>query len=812
VRKSVFESDRVKKKPERIQSLKNGMAQKWIKCSECKTEVLESYLPIHIKKAHSGDTYVSKIALRKQSLILPKSNPQTISMKSNKTGTVSSNLDSNKTTTQSSNEYQTEKAEPLNLNDFLDSFQINFCEEPSRLTRLLAPAGSGKTHSLLWRCQTLTQNAGEAENVRFLIFTFTRAARDELRSRLKNNSCFQSMASFVEVATLNAWGYRRLKSRLNNPRLVSSKQDKWFCIANWLQPVWQNHPAIKQVMTDSRRKSKAAQLIMDLIDRLKSVGFRHDKITSFAAFEKHISWMQENGMDAHLQSILQDLDDLEIIDLKKDRPSPTKQMFENFFWFWQDATAKMFEMAVLTLEDQKYWAAIDLEKAIAENRYTTGMHRFQHILVDEFQDVNPLDLALLKNIAQINKGQLCIIGDDDQAIYEWRGATPEFILNPDTHIESGYKTYILERNYRSPKNIVEISQRLIKHNRNRVDKNVQAVSKENARIEVIKQPNLENSVDYVLEQVKTLLKDKSFRNIALISRKRSQIIPYQIVFASEDIEFYAAEDLNVLMSKTFNGLKDMLLLKAQADQKTPFAPDPVESLLKLCDKVKRYELSKNDRGSLKSYLLSKRPRSLRQALEELYSYTGQLKGLNTGGTMSGSFYEAISGFLDTEDVADAIRSISDNFDGLQKDYGKSLDDIFYADPPFLYLSDYAERYGDDYGLFLEDVEKAISTLAKIPGDNEDEAQASQDESWKCRLHLMTALRAKGKEFDAVFILDCNRGIFPNKFAQTEADFEAERRLFYVALTRARKQLTLLVNDRMFGETAAPSPYLKECGL
>jgi DNA helicase-2/ATP-dependent DNA helicase PcrA len=477
---------------------------------------------------------------------------------------------------------------PTSSNSELDNSQKSFCTEQSRKIRLLAPAGSGKTHSLLWRCLYLSQAAGETENVRFLVFTFTRVARDELRDRLKNNPNFKPIREFVEIATLNSWGLRRLKSRLNNLRTVSSKQDKYFCMSNLLQPVWKNYPKIKQVMTDSRRKSRGAQLIMDLLDRLKSVGFRHDKHDNFKAFERQIRWMRDNGMEAHLRSILNDLDDLEIIDLNQNSLSPTEQMFKNFFGFWRDAVLRMFESAMLTIEDQKYWASDDLENAVAEKRFTTGIHRYRHILVDEFQDVNPLDLALLKNIALVNKSQLCIVGDDDQAIYEWRGATPQFILNPDKHIESGYKTHILERNYRSPKNIVEISQRLIKHNKNRVSKNVQAVSTEKAQIEVIEQPSLEGSVDYVLNQVQTLLNNKSIRNVAIISRKRSQLIPYQIVFASHYIPFYAAEDLHVLLSEAFKGLKDMLALKAQADQKTPFAPDPVESLLKLCDRVKRY--------------------------------------------------------------------------------------------------------------------------------------------------------------------------------------------------------------------------------
>jgi DNA helicase-2/ATP-dependent DNA helicase PcrA len=425
--------------------------------------------------------------------------------------------------------------------------------------------------------------------------------------------------------------------------------------------------------------------------------------------------------------------------------------------------------------------------------------------------VNPLDLDLLRNIATINKAHLCIVGDDDPAIYEWRGATPKFILNPEQYLGYDFKTFILEQNYRSPANIVDVSQTLIKHNLNRVAKNVSSVSTKVAEIEVITTPDLESSVDYVLEEVKKLLADGHTRKIGLIGRKRSQIIPYQIVFAGNDIEFYAAEDLQILLSDTFQGMKDMLMLKARVDLEYPSIPEPVEPVLKLCDMLKRYPLSKRDRGELKNFLLNRRPKSIRESVNLIYEYRGPLKGDNVGGSMSKHFYEAISEFIDAETLADSIRSMSDNFDGLQKDYGKSLDDIFYADPPFTFLADFAARYGDDYQSFYQDVAKAIATLAKIPPDTSDES-APSDTGWKCPLHLMTALRAKGKEFDTVFILDCNDGIFPNKFAETEAEIEAERRLFYVAMTRAKKRLVFVVNEMMLGELVIPSPFLAEAGF
>jgi DNA helicase-2/ATP-dependent DNA helicase PcrA len=130
------------------------------------------------------------------------------------------------------------------------------------------------------------------------------------------------------------------------------------------------------------------------------------------------------------------------------------------------------------------------------------------------------------------------------------------------------------------------------------------------------------------------------------------------------------------------------------------------------------------------------------------------------------------------------------------------------EPPFSYLSEYAKRYGDDYGQFYIDIENAILTLAQTPNDEGE----NSDAQWERRLHLMTALRAKGKEYDAVIVLDCNQAIYPSRFADTEEKLEAERRLFYVAVTRAKKELVFVVNNEMFGEPGTPTQFLQEMGL
>jgi len=692
------------------------------------------------------------------------------------------------------------------LHSSLDESQKRFCSDPDRSIRLLAPAGSGKTTSLLWRCLNLYETSDEEP--RFLIFTFTRTARDELRDRLKNGSAFKPIRYRTEIVTLNSWGFRRLKSKTHSLKLCTTSKDQYVCVNNILQPVWKEHSSIKKVLENTHAKGRMATHLMDLIDYLKTLGFRHDQYHGLEDLMNHIEWLMESGMVNHVKALNKQLMDLEIIS-SKDVSDLYEQIDQNFMRFWCEACKHLYETAFITLEDQKYWALIDLENMIKEGKYTTGMHRYNHILVDEFQDINVLDLNLLKAIAEINKAELTIVGDDDQAIFEWRGASPNFILHPEKHIKPHYRTYILEVNYRSPRNIVEYSQRLIQNNKNRVLKKVVAKSTNDAAIHVKLMPSLSRSVSFVVETVKKLLNRKDIRNIAIIGRKRSQIIPYQIKFAAEEISFYAAEDLQLFLSDAFGELKEMLAIKARAKLKGIYGNDPIADLIKLCHKVKRFPLNNKDMTALRQHLFREHPNTLEEAVSALLRYEGPLKGDNSGGQMSMKFAESIIELLKAETVSEAIDAISENFEGLQKDYGKSLEDIFYADPPFLYLSEYAERYGNNYHAFIRDIEKAIRTLAKVPSAEEEE---NEDESWKLPLHLMTALRAKGKEFDVVFILDANQGIWPSKLATADYDLEQERRLFYVAFTRARKQLYILVNDTILGEPVLPTPYLAEMGL
>ena len=692
--------------------------------------------------------------------------------------------------------------------NLLDNSQRQFCQAPNGNIRLLAPAGCGKTLCLLYRCKHLAEQSSSKRH-RFLIVTFTRAARDELQSRIDEDKAFAQLRDQAEITTLNSWGYRRIRNAAFSPKLITSRTDYHFAMMNQLQPVWQHHSQIRSAIQNRNawKRSQAPRNLMDLIDAFKSLGFDHVRHTSQADFTSHWEELERQGLSWRLDEQVHQLIRFDVLDDSVGGGSSGARqsaVFESFFVFWREATKHLINSATFTLEDQKYFAYQDERTNIEKGRLLSGAASYDHVFVDEFQDINPLDLALVRAIVERSRATLTIAGDDDQAIFEWRGATPEYILNPGEFFDLDFDTYTLGVNYRSPANIVEHSQRLIAHNTRRVPKQTSAHSAKEAKIEILETPSLAESLDYVHSLVvSSIAQGQNPSRVALIGRKRSQIIPYQIYFASKDIPFCAAEDLQVFLSDTFERLLQLLTIKADADRRLS-SRQVVDGILFLCDLAKRYPLNRSNREELRSYLQRSRSNSIVEGIAALAGYRGELKGKNTGGQTSMEMAVAISLFIASESVSDALLSLSDNFEGLQTDFGKAEEDIFFTDPPFFQLADYAMRYGTDYDSFVDDIELAKATLVYVPpfedGDGGDDLS-------KNPLHLMTALRAKGKEFDKVVLLDVEGGIWPNKNARTPNQLESERRVFYVGFTRAREQISMLTH-----KASGVSPYVEELGF
>lgn len=709
--------------------------------------------------------------------------------------------------------YENIEAAEMSSSTHLDESQRRFVESTATNIRLLAPAGCGKTLSLLHRCLFLADQARPAKP-RFLIVTFTVAARAELLLRLSEDPAFVRVRDQVTATTLNSYGFNRIKNSVTSPKLLSTKADFHFAMLNQLRPVWTNYKAVQEAV-EGKKKNTLPKQLMALIDEFKSVGFDHIRHQNQEKFLERINELREQGLEPRLQSIIDDLTKADIIPVKKTRKgeeiarASDRELYSAFFMFWRDAIELLHASATFTLEDQKYYAYQDELGKLEKGSFLSGAAKHDYILVDEFQDINPLDLAFIKAIADRNKAPLTIVGDDDQAIFEWRGATPEYILNPQKYFGREFTTSILDTNYRSPKNIVEKSKTLIEHNERRVKKDIKAHRTDEAAIETIRSDGLNEALDFVYDIVRQAVdKNQSPARVAIIGRKKSQIIPYQIFLASKNVSFCAAEDLQVFMSTAFDRLLELLMIRGSAASPA-MSMEVVERTLKLCDLVKRWPLARAEKEELKRFLVSSRFKSVAEAAEGLAAYEGNLKGSNAALKMSSEFSEALLAFLEGGTVSEALLAMGERFEGLQIDLGKAEDDIFYVDPPFMQLAEFAQRYGRDFNAFVNDIELAREQLAHVPPYEEDDEVGDKDELWRRPIHLMTALRAKGKEFDTVILLDVNDGIWPSKRAKMIEEKEAERRVFYVAFTRAKQRLIMLVAQKFNQKVASASQYLDE---
>jgi len=698
----------------------------------------------------------------------------------------------------------------------LDNSQLRFAEAKGNRVRLLAPAGCGKTLSLLYRCRHLAATA-PSQRPRFLIVTFTVAARAELTARLNEDPAFKDIRDLVVATTLNSFGYTRIKNQVSHHRLISTKEEFHFTMLNQLRPVWTKHESVSAAI-EGKRKHSLPRQFMGLIDSFKSLGFDHVRHTNQEKFFDRMTELRAQRLGPKIQKLIDDLTKAEVIDVKRTKQgeevarASDRKLYSTFFQFWREATQLLFDSATFTLEDQKYYAYIDERQKVEEGKFLSGAAAFDHVLVDEFQDINPLDLLLIKYIVERSRATLTVAGDDDQAIFEWRGATPAYILDPGRNMGGTFDTFVLENNYRSPKNIVDMSQTLIRHNTVRVDKDVRAQSPVEAEVELRKCDGLTTCLEFVYNIVQeTVSGRKSPAQIAIVGRKRSQIIPYQVFLASKNVSFCAAEDLQIFLSKAFERLLELIAIKNRAHQ-IQMRTEVVADTLKLCDLVKRFPLSKADKDSLQRYLNEARPKSVHEAAIQLAEYKGPLKSMKSGQAISRAMSDSLLAYLDAHDVTDALLAMGANFEGLQIDLGKAEDDIFYTDPPFYQLAEFAERYGDDYPQFLDDIQTAKDQLLHLPPYEEDGKPAAEDELWKRPVQLMTALRAKGKEFDTVILLDVNDGIWPSKNARTLEEREAERRVFYVAFTRAKRRVVMLIALRFGNRPGIVSPYVEELGL
>lgn len=668
----------------------------------------------------------------------------------------------------------------------LNRSQKKFCKQNiNKSVRLLAPAGSGKTFSLLWRCKYIVEQSKEKNNPNphFLLLAFTRSAKLELEERLKNDKSFKNINATVR--TLNAWGWEQIK-RPGKELIVTKKQRQ--LIANHdLLPLYKKYELIGNGFKTPYGRANNSVILMDLIDLLKSLGFTH--YMNKTNYKSHVKYLKEVGLFENLQ------DGYELLYRLEGIQNEDKSVKENgvsvFFDFWKKATILLDSVNRYTLEDQKYWARIYFENQMEQKVSPQGITRYTHIMVDEFQDINPLDLELIKCACryhgQKNKPvSITIIGDDDQAIFGWRGTTPKYILNPDNYFDVDFVTCILDTNYRSPKNIVEVSNKLLSYNKEREPKEMKSVAKGRATIKVLRKDSVVAGVDSTIRLINKLAGEEKYKNIALIGRRHVSLFPYQVLLSSEGIQYYVDTDIDIYDGEAMQSLQNIIQIVYRA--KDDDVDDPITSIIDICDKIDYKQLNNQDKQALIAFLEDKEVDSFSEAIDALKIYPNQIKKHNPV-----EVAKVIKKLISSSSVYKFMDLVEAEFKGFDKDYSKKDIDNHYKEPQFFRLKEISKKYKTDFRAFYKDIDKARKAGERSRNKIYKDSIDAYNEITNTKIHLITATRSKGHEYDAVIVLDVNAGEWPSYLSN---DIEEERRLFYVALSRAKKYLCFVITGKL----------------
>ena len=532
---------------------------------------------------------------------------------------------------------------------------------------------------------------------------------------------------------------------------------------------------------------------METMDNFKSMGFNHTTDQSRNQFDQRLATLKEQGLSWRIQEQFEALTRLGILDsvTRKGGDETASEnsaaLYDRFFLFWLEACQSLHEQSTFTLEDQKYFAYLDMVSPDSDGRSRasiTGAARYDHVLVDEFQDINPLDLYLVRAISERHRATLTIVGDDDQAIFEWRGASPDFILDPEAHFQQPFVTHKLEVNYRSPEEIVSLSQNLIRHNVRREPKRVTAGG--SAGHATVSHWETTNVADR-MQRVTALVRETRPGRVAVIGRLRRQLIPFQIFYASDGAPFRTASDLDVFASQALDGVVS-LLENRQRSHNRASAARCVADVLEVFDLIKRFPLNKKDRKNLRDHMIRSRPTNAIEALGSVADYAGP----SLSGKQAKDLHAAAAGFLTNDSLSIAITVLSNEFDGLLFDQEKAEADVWYTAPPLQQIADIAKAEQLTDLDLISRIETAKEELEAYRGLDEDTHVDNVRDLSERPLHLLTAHRAKGKEFETVVILDADDRTWPHRAQGANArEIEGERRLFYVAFTRALRRVILL---------------------
>lgn len=448
------------------------------------------------------------------------------------------------------------------------------------------------------------------------------------------------------------------------------------------------------------------------------------------------------------------------IDIKK-----LKNEYENA----KDVKTKVF---LGYIYEQKKCYGLDFDDLITvalyiletnDSKRKKWQERMMYVMVDEFQDVSILNYQLADILSAYHKN-LFIVGDSDQTIYSWRGAKVEFILNFDkTHPNT--KTILLNKNYRSSPEILNAANSLIKKNEKRIDKDLIAIKGENVPTVFNHAKTTKTEAEWIASQIKNLISNGNhYNDICILYRAHYVSRSIEEIFIKEKIPYVLYSGIEFYKRKEIKDAISYLRMVLYADDL---------SFQRIINEPKR-NIGKKRLSFLKEYSESHQCslyKALKENLEnELFSTTSAANFINTI-----EKYNKIYNEMRISDIITGILNDS-GYESMLRQSGEQerLDNLSELKQS---IFEFENTSGEENCL-----EEYIQNIALFTNLDKDERQNS--------IKMMTIHTAKGLEFPYVFVCGLNEGIFPTKHANTQDKLEEERRLAYVAYTRAENALFL----------------------
>lgn len=600
---------------------------------------------------------------------------------------------------------------------------------------ILAGAGSGKTKTLTHRIANLIQNGVRPEEI--LAVTFTNKAAREMRERL-----WKLTGGIGEVS----WNFMPYMGTFHGicVKLLRIENEAAGLDKNYVIYDTEDQTAlIKRIMKDLKitDKSLKPKSIQSIISSCKNKGETPDDYAREAYYpnQKNIAKIFERYEVEKEKANALDFDDLLL------------------------RTLRLFQ-----------------ENSVVREKWR---NRFKHILIDEYQDTNNVQYRLIKLLVN-DERNICVVGDDWQSIYSWRGADFTNILNFERDFP-GAKVVKLEQNYRSTGNILEASQKIINQNKQRTDKTLftEAGKGEPVEIEAMRDETFE--ANFVARKILSMVSrtGRSFSDSAVLYRTNAQSFAFEKVFMQQTIPYKIIGGVRFYDRKE---VKDVLAI--------------LKVLVNVYDLVSLERVIKNVLSGIGEASIAKIFDFLRGTDEKNpLSNEVLLSSLTPKGRKAilklGEFIQNVSLETAPAEIIDKIVSYFD-FEGLLNDGTPSgierIDNLAV-------LINNAEPY--------EKLEDFLADAALL--------SSADESSKKNSVTLMTLHAAKGLEFPVVFLVGMEDGLFPSSRSMEEADVEEERRLAYVGMTRAMENLFLTYAQSRFSfggrNWTSPSRFLLELG-